>query len=115
MNCLYYALDRWHAEGGYLVLRRTAHPTRLWHAPHILHVGSEGLTHYAPGATLGHPVQALVGFDGVVWDRDLADAPAVSVRGVLLSGVLAFVGALMWAARHVTRRTVARIRRVTRP
>lgn len=52
-NCLSHSLLRWHTEGGYLSLRATAHPTRFWRAPHVLHVGPEGIQHFAPGQLWG--------------------------------------------------------------
>ena len=58
MNCLAHALNAWHTEGGYLVLRKSA--ARAW--PHVMHIGDEGLQHFSPGAPLGHPVHALIGF-----------------------------------------------------
>ena len=76
MNCLANALNAWHTDGGYIVLRKSAARS----TPHVLHIGDEGLQHYSPGAPLGHPVQALIGFDGVVWDREMADAPPVRMR-----------------------------------
>ena len=93
MNCLSFALTRWHEDGGYLVLRKSA--ARAW--PHVLHVGSDGLQHFAPGAPLGHPVHALVGYDGVVWDRELADAPPVPLRGIVVGALLLCVGALAFS------------------
>ncbi|MDX9716271.1 MAG: hypothetical protein RBT67_02755 [Thauera sp.] len=105
MNRLAHALNAWHTDGGYLVLRRTSHPTRWWQACHVLHVGGEGLTHYAPGATLGHPVQSLYGFDGVVWERDLADAAPMPLRGIVLSAALGAAGVLLWAIKRMWRRS----------
>lgn len=93
MNCLSYALDRWHTDGGYLVLRKSS--ARAW--PHAMIVTDQGLQHFAPGAPLGHPVHALVGYDGVVWDRELADAPPVPLRGIVIGAVLLLVGACGWA------------------
>ena len=98
-NCLSHALDRWHTDGGYLVLRKSS--ARAW--PHVLHVGDEGLQHFAPGASLGHPVHALVGYDGVVWDRELADAPPVPLRGIVIGAVLLLVGACGWALGRMIR------------
>lgn len=109
-NCLSHALLRWHTEGGYLSLRATAHSTRFWRAPHVLHIGFDGIQHFAPGATLGHPVQALMGFDGVTWDRDLADAPPVPLRGIALAAVIGCVGALLWVAGQMIKRTTGRLR-----
>lgn len=99
MNCLLFALDRWHDEGGYLVLRKSS--ARAW--PHVLHVGGEGLQHFAPGAPLGHPAQALVGYDGVTWDRELADAPPVSVRGIMVGALLLTLGVVLWRIKRLWR------------
>ncbi len=93
-NCLTAALDRWHQQGGYIVLRKSA--ACAW--PHVLHVGDEGLQHFAPGAPLGHPVRALIGFDGVTWDREMADAPPVPLRGVVVGALLLACGVMVWAA-----------------
>lgn len=92
-NCLVAALDRWHQQGGYIVLRKSA--ARAW--PHVLHIGDEGLQHFAPGAPLGHPARALVGYDGVVWDREMADAPPVPLRGIVVGALLLAFGVLLWA------------------
>ena len=35
MNCLAHALTRWHEDGGYIVLRKSA--PRAW--PHVIEVG----------------------------------------------------------------------------
>ena len=99
-NCLTAALDRWHQQGGYIVLRKSA--ARAW--PHVLHVGDEGLQHFAPGAPLGHPVRALVGYDGVVWDRDMADAPPVPLRGVVVGTLILALGVIFWAIARLWRR-----------
>ena len=102
-NCLTAALDRWHQQGGYIVLRKSA--ARAW--PHVLHVGDEGLQHFAPGAPLGHPVRALVGYDGVVWDREMADAPPVPIRGIMIGSMILAVGVLGWAMGRLWRRAWA--------
>lgn len=96
-NCLSHALDRWHAEGGYLVLRKSS--ARAW--PHVMTVTGQGLQHYSPGAPLGQPVHALIGFDGVVWDRDMADAPPVPLRGIAIGALLLFVGATAWVVARL--------------
>lgn len=99
-NCLTEALGRWHTDGGYLVVRRSAH----WGMPHVLTVTKEGLLHYEPGATLATPVQALVGFDGVTWDRELADAPPVPLRGIVIGSWVMAVTATLWAVGRVVSR-----------
>lgn len=95
-NCLTVTLDRWVEQGGYLVVRKSA--ARAW--PHVLHIGDEGLMHFAPGAPLGHPVRALMGYDGAVWDRELADAPPVPVRGVIVGSLLLVGGVFLWAIQR---------------
>jgi len=100
MNCLTHALTKWHTDGGYLVLRKSG--ARAW--PHVLHVGGEGLQHYSPGAPLGHPVEALIGYDGVVWDREMCDAPPVPIRGIVLGALILAVGVLGWAVGRLIRR-----------
>lgn len=97
-NCLTKVLDRCHEQGGYFIARQSAH-TNL--TMHILHAGPEGLWHYAPGATLAHPVQALIGFDGVVWDRDMADAPPMPLRAIVLSAWLLAFGVTAWSLRRM--------------
>lgn len=109
-NCLSEALIRWHEQGGYFVLRASAHPTQFWRAPHAIHVGPEGIQHFAPGAPLGHPVQALVGFDGVTWDRDMADAPPMPLRGIALAAVIGCVGALLWVAGRLVKRITRKLK-----
>ena len=99
-NCLSHALDRWYTEGGYLVLRKSAART----TPHVMHIGDEGLQHYSPGAPPGHPVRALIGYDGVVWDREMADAPPVPMRGIVLGSLILAVGVIGWALGRLWRK-----------
>lgn len=110
-NCLSMMLDRCTTHPGYAVFRASDH-TDL--ALHCLHVGPDGLWHYAPGATLGHPVQALCGFDGVVWDRDMADAPPMSVRSIVVGSTLLCIGVYAWAISRCWRRVVRRIEKTDR-
>ena len=97
MNCLSRALDLWHEDGGYLVLRKSAARA----TPHVMHVGDEGLQHYSPGAPLGHPFHALIGFDGVTWDREMADAPPVPIRGIVVGALILAVGVIGWALKRM--------------
>ena len=46
MNCLAHALNAWHTDGGYIVLRKSAARA----TPHVLHIGDEGLQHYSTTA-----------------------------------------------------------------
>jgi len=104
MNCLAHALNAWHEDGGYIVLRKSSH----WGMPHVMHIGDEGLQHYSPGATLGHPFHALIGFDGVVWDRDMADAPPVPIRGIVVGALILAVGVIGWAVGRLIKQMMRR-------
>ena len=62
-QCLYYALDKWHEEGGYVLLARSAH----WCIPHVLHMSNKGeITHFVPPANLKEPWHSLFGFEGII-------------------------------------------------
>lgn len=98
-NCLTETLDRLTTQGGYFVMRKSS----ARETGHVMHVGDEGLQHYSPGAPLGHPARALIGFDGVTWDREMADAPPMSERGIVLSGLLLAGGVLVWYAKRKVR------------
>ena len=100
MNCLSHALNAWHEDGGYIVLRKSAARA----TPHVMHIGDEGLQHYSPGAPLGHPFHALIGFDGVTWDREMADAPPVPIRGIVIGSLILAVGVVGWAMGRLIRR-----------
>ena len=91
-NCLSRALDILHAEGGYFIARKSANRETL-HAGNVTH---EGLQHYSPGAPLAHRWSALMGFDGVSWDREVSDAPPVSKRGIVISAWIFALGATAW-------------------
>lgn len=101
-NCFMFAVTKLHLEGGYLVLRCTSNPKKRWRTLHCMHVGEEGLQHFSPGAPLGHPAKALLGFDGVIWDREMSDAPPVPIGGLILSSLLAFLGMILWTLRFKT-------------
>ena len=77
MNCLAHALDLWHEDGGYIVLRKSAART----TPHVLHIGDEGRQRYSPGAPLGHP--------------------AVPIRGIVVGAWLLALGATGWGLKRM--------------
>ena len=78
MNCLTYALSRWHEHGGALRIVRSRH----WIVPHVLHEAQDGtVTHYVPFRTLGKPTHSLWGFDGKVVVSNIA--PSNPVEGQL--------------------------------
>lgn len=95
-NCLTYALDRWIAEGGYIVWRKSEH----WPVPHMLHVAPDGtISSYVPPEKLNHPLQALVGFDGEVRNTDpVLLARPMTAWGVFTGACLLLGGVLVWAA-----------------
>lgn len=43
----------------------------------------------AIGASLGHHVHALIGFDGVIWDRETAEAIGLTDPEIWSPGMLA--------------------------
>lgn len=93
-NCLSQVLDRCTTHNGYAAARASSHTD---YALHVAHVGPEGFWHYTPGATLAHPVQALYGFDGVAWDRDMADAPPMKVSAIVVGATILVIGVYAWA------------------
>ena len=97
-NCLSTVLDRLVEQGGYGAFRGSSHSS--W-GLHVLHISPQGVAHYAPGATLDHPVHALIGFDGVVWDREMADAPPVPIRGIVVGSLILAVGVLGWGLKRM--------------
>lgn len=94
-NCLTYALDRWHLDGGYFECRRSSH----WGIAHALHRGVGGeITSYVPPHKLRKPTQSLVGFEGdVALSDDAAKALPMTVLGIVVSAWIFALGATAWA------------------
>jgi hypothetical protein len=106
-NCLSHALRRAVSEPVYLVLRRTVQDRRKW--GHVLTVGPSGLQSYSPGAPLPHPIHAVLGYDGIVWDRDTTD-PQPWREGELLWAAWTFtIGTTLWVLKRKARRFLAPI------
>ena len=95
-QCLFYALNKWHTEGGYLLLGRSAH----WCIPHVLHMTNKGeVTHFAPNQKLKSPWYSLLGFKGVVFDMDSYERAPMNVLCMLIGTMaLAAFGAI-WAIK----------------
>ena len=101
-NCLSYALNRWHRDGGYFECRRSSH----WFAAHALHRSAAGeVTSYTPPGRLAKPTESLIGFSGVVVAGDDAThARPMSVLGVVVSAWVLALGATAWAIGMAFRR-----------
>ena len=52
-------------------------------------------------AYLDKPLQSLWGFDGVTWDREMADAPPVPIRGIVVGALILAVGVIGWALKRL--------------
>lgn len=97
MQCLDYALDQLHADGGYILAGRSIH----WPIAHVMHshTAPGGLTHYAPPDQLRQPWHAIFGFAGEVRQGDTDSRRPMSRRAIVLSFALAFALSIRWAAR----------------
>jgi hypothetical protein len=105
-QCLDYALDKCHDDGGGVVFVRSMH----WCIPHVQHLSRAGvLTHYVPHHDLPHAWMAPLGFDGQVITGD-PDAAHREPMHPLCTGIGVVALALFGASWYV-RRTVARVLR----
>lgn len=93
-QCLFYALNKWHEEGGYLLLGRSTH----WCIPHVLHMSNEGrVTHFAPNHTLRTPWHSLLGFKGIVFERDSYPRAPMRIICMFLGTLALVVFGAAWA------------------
>lgn len=98
MNCLAYALSKWHEEGGALRIVRSSH----WGMPHVLHEAKDGtVTHYVPHRALDKPVKSLIGFAGDVRVGDVVARGPMPLHGIVLGALLLCVGACGWAIKRL--------------
>ena len=96
-SCLWYALDKWNSEGGYVILRKSIH----WCIPHVLHMDNTGrITHYVPHKKLSAPIKAVLGFDGKLLEGD-TDPGAPMPRLCMLAGTLIL---LVWGGIWVIKK-----------
>lgn len=93
-NCLNHAFDRWTERGGFaLLFRVSAH----WDFLHVMHIDASGvLTSYAPEQDLSHPIHALLGFDGSVFNEDLVPATPVKPWVVVVGCIVLALHAIKW-------------------
>ena len=63
LNCLWYALDKCHTEGGCMMFGKSTH----WELAHAMHLSVDHeITHFVPLKELRHAWYSLIGFDGHV-------------------------------------------------
>ena len=104
-NCLWYALDKWHAEGGYMVLGKSTH----WCIPHVLHLSiHHELTHFSPVTDLRMPWLSLFGFDGSVIAGDTQRRGPMSKPGMFVGSLVLMVFGAVWAAQNTGKRIFRR-------
>lgn len=95
-QCLFYALNRWHKDGGYLLLGRSTH----WCIPHVLHMSNKGeVSHFAPNQDLRTPWHSLLGFKGVVFDRDSYERAPMNILCMFLGTIALFVFGGVWTVK----------------
>lgn len=101
MNCLTYALSRWHEHGGALRIVRSRH----WGMPHVLHEAQDGtITHYVPPRAIDKPMQSLWGFAGEVRTGDVDVRGPMPLLGIVIGAWLLALLATGWAMGRLWRR-----------
>ena len=97
-QCLFYALDKWHTEGGRPNFRRSEH----WPIAHVQHTGNASeLRHFVPPGKLKSPVHGLLGFYGEVLHHDMTPCRPMSILGIVVSFFLGFCGSVLWAVKTI--------------
>jgi len=94
-NCLSWVLDRLRRHGGYFVARLSEH----WNGMHTMHMTPDmKLEQYAPPEKLDKPVDALLGYEGIVifGDRPELGKP-IRRRSMVLNVWLLALGVTVWA------------------
>jgi hypothetical protein len=97
-QCLWYALDKWHAEGGYLVFRKSKH----WFMPHVMHLSADQgqLSHFVPPDDLKKPWHSVGGFQGIVMLDDKEQAKPMSLAGMFVGTLLLMILGGVWVVRR---------------
>jgi len=100
-TCLWYALDRWHEDGGYLLLGKSQH----WCIPHVLHLSrDQALTHFVPMSDLPQPWYSLLGFDGRVLVGDTSERGPMSQRGMFFGSLILMIFGAAWSVHRAVSR-----------
>lgn len=93
MQCLWYALDKWKSEGGYLLLGRSTY----WCIPHVLHMNRDKkVMHYVPFEDLKYPWYSIFGFDGEIVIEDNADRKPMNSICMFLGTLILLVFGGLW-------------------
>jgi hypothetical protein len=101
-QCLWYALDKWHSEGGYLVFRKSTH----WFIPHVLHLSADKgqLSHFVPPDPLKKPWHSVAGFQGIIVLDDNQAARPMTLPGMFVGTLLLMLLGAAWVVRKWYRR-----------
>lgn len=97
-QCLWYALDRWQVEGGYILFRKSSH----WCMPHVLHMdNNKVISHYVPPENLKYPFYSMFGFPGYIKYEDNIPAEPISPICMFFgTAALAILGGV-WLLRRI--------------
>lgn len=96
-TCLTHSLDKWHEEGGFLLIRKSVH----WDVAHVMHLDSEWekLSNFGPPGKLPAAWYSVFGFEGRELRHDPDPAERISVGGVVMSAMLFAFSAMAWAVK----------------
>jgi len=107
-QCLWYALDKWHTEGGKIQFGKSSH----WCMPHTLHLSRDNkLTHYVPFKDLKYPALSLLGFSGHILEEDTTDRAPMPIICMFLGTMTLVVLGGVWAVRTWTRKILKGFRK----
>lgn len=104
-TCLFYALDKWAAEGGRLSLVHSMH----WCIPHVQHhaIGAVHPTQFIPFADLRWPWLSLFGFEGKVVEGDEHERDSAPMHPLCMA--LGTVILMLSGAAWVVHRTISKV------
>lgn len=101
VQCLYYALDKWLLEGGYIAFRKSEH----WCMPHVLHIDANlRVTHYIPPDKLRYPWYSAFGFSGYVREGESYSPPPMPAICMLFGTILLLILGGVWLSRRLLAR-----------